>query len=221
MSNQEKIDLLLSWLRENLPDGPGILVPVSGGSDSALCFWLCAQVAKERTKGVSMGTSLRSKEWFESVGTVELHTGDVAGANPEVARWAHFLTQCLTENRILIGSRNRTESVLGTFSNASRVATFLPLAGLWKHEVMELCDFVGIPEEITASSRRADPECGRPAKMADIQYEAVDRFLQEKLHLPIDTSLAEPSQEQREYLETIYVENAYKAGLPAVGPKPG
>ncbi len=218
MSSQEKVALLLSWLKENIPDGPNILIPISGGSDSALCFWLCNQVFKDRTKGISIGSRLRSKEWFEEIGDVELHNIEFDGDNPEVARWAHFLKICLTENRILVGSRNRTESVLGTFSNASRVATFLPLGGLWKHEVMELCDFVGIPEEITASSRQADPECGRPEKMADIQYDAVDRFLQEKLGMIVDSSLVEPSMEQRAYLETVYSQNSYKTNLPLSGP---
>ncbi|CAN5750397.1 hypothetical protein BH11PAT2_BH11PAT2_01600 [soil metagenome] len=218
MTNQEKVNVLLSWLKTNIPVGPGILIPVSGGSDSALCFWLCNQVFKEHTKGISIGTELRSKEWFDAVGEVVLHDAAFVGENPEVARWAHFLTVCLAENRILLGSRNHTESILGTFSNASRVATFFPLAGLWKHEVMELCDFIGIPEEITASSKRADPECGRPEKMADIQYEAVDRFLQEKRGAAVDTSLDEPSPEQREYLENVYAQNSYKADLPLVGP---
>lgn len=218
MSNQEKIETLLVWLRESIPDKVDLLIPVSGGSDSALCFWLCNQIYKERTKGVCAGNYLRQKEWFDTVGHVQLVDVDYGGENPEVARWALFLTISLTENRVLIGSRNRTESVLGTFSNASRVTTFMPLAGLWKHEVMELCDFVGVPGEITESSKRADPECGRPEKMADIQYEAVDRFLQEKLSLPIDESLFEPSAEQRKYLEAVYEQNSYKSKLPLAGP---
>ncbi len=221
MTKQQKIDGIISWIQQAVPQGVDILVPVSGGSDSALCFWLCNQVYKEQTQGLCIGTQLRSRDWFDSVGTVVLHDIAFGGENPEVLRWAHFLTVCLEENRILFGSRNRTESHLGTFSNASRVASYLPLAGLWKYEVMELCEYVGIPEEITASSRQADPECGRPQKMADIHYEAVDFFLQEKIGMVTDTKLFRPSPEQYEYLEDVYAKNFYKSKLPLLGPVPG
>jgi NH3-dependent NAD+ synthetase len=194
-----------------------VLIPVSGGSDSALSFWLSAQRIKARTKGVYIGTDLRRKDWFDTLGTVYLDTMSPGKQNPEVARWAHFLSLCLEENRILIGSRNRTETYLGTFSNASRVAALLPLAGLWKHEVMELCAYVGVPEEIISSSLKADPECGRPESMADIPHEVVDRFLQEKLWLNVNDALTAPSETQSAYLEKIYTQNAYKVSLPIIG----
>lgn len=218
MNSQKTIDALIAWIKEAIPQGNGVLIPVSGGSDSALCFWLCSQAIPERTKAVYIGSSMRCQEWFESVGTVAFDAMENDGTNPEVARWAHFLSLCLQEDRVLIGSRNLTETTLGTFSNASRVAAFLPLGGLWKHQVMELCSFVGIPQEITESSKRADPECGRPERMSDIAFEAVDYFLQEKLGLKADPKLFAPSEDQRAYLEEVYAHNAYKRTLPLSGP---
>src|SRR5207249_7692364 len=35
-------------------------------------------------------------------------------------------SMCLTENRWLVGARTRTEEVFGTYSLASRLATYLP-----------------------------------------------------------------------------------------------
>lgn len=219
MDNQKTIATLISWLENNAPDGHGLLVPISGGSDSALSFWLCNQAVKDRTLGVYIGTQLRQREWFESLGNVQLDDFEVTGNNPEVQRWAHFLTLSLQENRVLTGSRNLTESTLGTFSNASRLAAILPLAALWKSQIMELCDYVGVPAEITESSRRADPECGRPEKMSDIPFEMVDIFLQSKIGIVNEDKLGLISSEQYEYLENVYTQNSYKINLPLIGPE--
>lgn len=219
MDRQKTIALLISWLESNIPDGQGLLVPISGGSDSALSFWLCNQTLKNRTKGVYIGTRLRQRDWFESLGTVQLDDFEVHGKNPEVERWAHFLTLSLQEDRVLTGSRNLTESTLGTFSNASRLAAILPLAGLWKSQVMELCDYVGVPSEITESSRRADPECGRPEKMSDIPFQVVDTFLQAKIGKVNENKLSLIGPEQYEYLEKVYAQNSYKVNLPLTGPE--
>ncbi len=218
MDKQKTIDGLLDWMHHTLPQDNGLLLPISGGSDSALCFWLCNQDFGKLTKGIFIGTQLRCKEWFMPVGDVMFSEIANDGKNPEVQRWAHFLGVALNENRVLIGSRNFTETTLGTFSNASRVAAFLPLAGLWKSEVMELCEYVGIPDEILESSRRADPECGRPEKLADIPFEAVDVFLQSKLGISSNNQEYEPTQEQYEYLEKVFTQNAYKSRLPLTGP---
>lgn len=219
MDHQKTITALISWLEANVPDEHGLVIPISGGSDSALSFWLCNQTLTDKTKGVFIGTQLRQQEWFEAVGNVQLDDFEVYGKSPEVQRWAHFLTLSLQENRVLTGSRNLTESTLGTFSNASRLAAILPLAGLWKSQVMELCDYVGVPAEITDSSRRADPECGRPEKMSDIPFEVVDIFLQVKQGIIDDERISQIAPEQYDYLEEIYAKNSYKVNLPLVGPQ--
>lgn len=212
MNHQKTVEKLVAWIRANTPKGSQVLIPVSGGSDSALAFWLYNRAIPARTKAVFCGTDLRAKEWFEKTGKV--HYSDLKiknGENAEIERWAHFLTLAVQEGRILVGSRNRTEDTLGTFSHASRVCMHLPLAGTWKGEVMALCEFVGVPEEITASSRRADPACGRPKRMADIPFELVDAFLQAKQNGQL---LPPASPSQLEYLEKLYAANAYKKQLP-------
>lgn len=207
------MERLKQWVREHTPDGLGILIPVSGGLDSAFCFWLYNKVFPERTVGVFAGTELRAEEWFLNVGTVRkvAPLTDVVG-DPELMRWAQFLKMALSENRILVGSRNRTEHVLGTFSHASRVAFHLPLVGRWKSEVLELCEAAGVPEEIIASSRAADPVCGRTETFASIPFEAVDAFLQEKIGETAAASVL--TEQQRAYLEELYARHGYKRDLP-------
>jgi NH3-dependent NAD+ synthetase len=215
---------IIAWVREttDVAAGRGALVPVSGGSDSALCFWLCTRALPPgRAVAVFAGTSLRCREWFESLGPVRLRPAPPPDAHPEAARWADMLTLCLAERRWLVGTRNRTEDVLGTFSLASRVATYLPLAGLWKTEVMELAKAVGVPAEVLASSRRADPECGRPKEMAEIPFEVVDVFLRVRVGERPDSDLAGLPAGAVAYLDSIYRRNRFKVGLPLRGPQPG
>lgn len=218
MHNQQILEELLEWVRTTTPQEARVLIPVSGGSDSALCFWLYNQVAPARTKGVYIGANLRAKSWFEQQGKVYYSEVKIQGPSPEIERWAHFLTLCIQENRILVGSRNRTEDTLGTFSHASKVCSFLPLASLWKSQVMALCEYVGVPAEILASSKRADPACGRPQRMADIPFEAVDAFLQSKQHPAIAPREFPGTPDQLHYLEKVYAANAYKRRLPLKGP---
>jgi len=218
MRNQEMIDALVAWIRKVTPPDVQVLIPVSGGSDSALCFSLYNQAIPGRVEGVFIGTALRAKAWFEQQGTMYYSDLQTNGPSPEVERWAHFLTLGIQQNRALVGSRNRTEDTLGTFSHASKVCSFLPLANLWKSQVMELCDFVGVPGEIIASSRRADPACGRPKRMADIPFEVVDAFLCSKLGLPCPVLAPTGSADQLHYLEQVYAGQSYKKHLPFKGP---
>lgn len=210
MGAQATIDGLLDWIQAVTPADAKVLIPVSGGSDSALCFWLYNKALPGRVEGIYIGTDLRAKQWFEQHGNVRYASLAMAGPNPEIERWAHFLTLSVQENLILVGSRNRTEDTLGTFSHASKVCSQLPLAGLWKSQVMELCAYVGVPEEILASSQRADPKCGRPQRMADIPFQTVDAFLQAKSPFP-------GSPDQLAHLETVFARSSYKRDLPYRG----
>ena len=98
---------------------------------------------------------------------------------------------------------------------ASRLATFFPIVGLWKSEVMRLCAQVGVPSEIMASSRQADPACGRPVEIAEIPLETIDAYLKFKLGLRTNRGI---TLAQIEYLDGIYDYNRFKSNLPIRGP---
>ncbi len=204
---------LTRWIQANTPPGLDVLIPISGGTDSAFCFWLYNQVFPERTVGVYVGNNLRCESWFASVGTVrKIDPLPESFGDAELSRWMQFLNICLIEHRVLVGTRNKTEQSFGTFSHASRLAFHLPLLGLWKSEIIALCGKIGVPEEILASSRRSDPVCGRPAELAQIPFEAVDAFLKAKIR----ETIVEPQLDltQKAYLETLYAQHHYKASLP-------
>ena len=199
----------------------GLIIPVSGGSDSALCFWLLNQVYPEKTLGVYAGSreNLRCADWFHSNGTIQYvaHPLCENKQEAEIFRWAEFLKIAVIENRWLVGARNKTESVFGTYSHASCVATYLPLARVWKTTVMELCAACGVPQEIIASSSKADPACGRPLELAEIPIEVIDGYLMEKIGGKLLPSVRLPDETQRLYLDGIYDYNRFKAKLPQLG----
>lgn len=209
---------LIEWVKTSTSRARGILVPVSGGSDSALIFWLLNQACPEKTLGVFVGKDLRCRDWFEKTGKIRQLPQSRGKEDREARRWATFISISIAEGRWLTGSRNRSEQVMGSFSLASRVATFLPLANLWKSDVMELCALAGIPTEITDSSRRADPDCGRPKEMSEIPLELIDVFLKVQEGALAPASINALTAAQTEYLMGIYQYNQFRRHLPIVGP---
>jgi 3-oxoacyl-[acyl-carrier protein] reductase len=203
---------IVNWISKNAEKAKRLIVPVSGGSDSALALKLCSMAYPNKTIGVYFGEDDKSLQidYLSFQAPILLEPSPEDPKDAEIDRWARLLKIAKNEGGWLVGSRNRTEETIGTYSMASRNATFLPIAGLWKSEVMELCGLVGVPKEITDSSRRADPNCGRPVEMAEIPLEIIDLYIQNKREgIP---------QSTQDYLSGIVKANKYKYFLPIKGP---
>ena len=118
-----RLAAIIAWIRSTAAASRGLLVPVSGGSDSALCFWLCAKALPPRhAVAAYVGDRLRCRTWFESLGLLHrfpVPAGETA-ADPEAQRWAVMISHGRRERCWMVGSRNRTEDVFGTYSLASR-----------------------------------------------------------------------------------------------------
>lgn len=216
------LDTLADWVAKTTPEGMGLLLPVSGGSDSALAAYICHQAVGDRVRGVYFGKqgTMRCQSWFEQYVAIETVEARDENLDPEVERWAHVLTRALTENRVTVSTRNRTEHELGMYSMASRVASMHPLIGVWKSDIMKLCSFVGVPEEITASSKQADADCGRPAELAALTFDQVDTWIKHSIGGATEESLEsviQASPEER-YLGTVLERYKFKTNLPYIGP---
>lgn len=59
------------------------------------------------------------------------------------------------------GTRNRSEHSLFSYSNASMLASLQPLIQLWKSEVLQLSQHLGVPDLAVAKSCETDCICGR------------------------------------------------------------
>jgi NH3-dependent NAD+ synthetase len=217
MDPSDRIQALIKWIRTTAASAQGLLVPVSGGSDSALGFWLCARAFPQKTVAMHAqdGGALRCRDWFDSVGIVVCTETPGHMNQREEMRWARFLSYSIRRGQWLVGCRNRTEQELGTYSLASRASTFAPLIGVWKSHVMEMCATIGVPQEILDSSARADPDCGRPQEMAEIPFARLDAYLRQRAGEPVEHSLNEA---QAQYIESVLKRNAFKGTLPIHGP---
>jgi NH3-dependent NAD+ synthetase len=209
---------LIANIRAAAAQAHGLLVPVSGGSDSAVCFDLCCQALGDKVLGVFVGDQLRCREWFEQRGgQLRMLKHDPNWEDAEIMRWAVLQTLAKAENRWLVSARNKTEDLLGTYSMPSRVATYLPIVGVSKTDVMRLCESIAVPSAITASSRRADPDCGRPQEMAEIPLEVVDVAL--TLNKGLSVGAPSPTDDQSAYLNEVRERNGFKKHLPKRGPR--
>lgn len=59
------------------------------------------------------------------------------------------------------GTRNRSEHSLFSYSNASMLASLQPLIHLWKSEVLQLSEYLGVPQLALSKSCETDCICGR------------------------------------------------------------
>ncbi len=218
MSMDDRIARLLDWIRSVAGSARGLLIPVSGGSDSALCFWMCSQVFPDKTVAVHAGDRLRAREWFERTGAIEYVSTPGEYDEREEMRWARFLAMSLARGFWLVGSRNRTEDELGTYSLASRVTSFMPIVGVWKSDVLAMSREIGVPDDVIASSLRADPDCGRPLELAEIPYGTIEAFLKIRIGETPSVALDDIPSSQVHYLDTVYRNNAFKKYLPIRGP---
>lgn len=227
--SEHELDALVGrlerWARAHLGGARLLYVPVSGGSDSALAMWLCGRAGIPAVVGLHFGRALQPdcRAFFERQAGCSvrlLSTPDAGGAiDADTARWAAAHSLALRDRAWLVGSRTKTEAVMGTFSVASRLALLQPLQGLWKGVVMQLAAHVGVPAAVLASSRAADPACGRPAALAEVGLEAIDHFAR-CVHTGREDLLAAGgsasggggriSAAQVAYLRGIYEYNAFK-----------
>jgi NH3-dependent NAD+ synthetase len=216
---------IVNWIRQTAAPAKRLLIPISGGSDSALLLKLCAMAfpeGKTHAAHDGMASGLRGREWLWKLAPITYTQPSKKiwyQLTPEMDRWARFQAASHELEAWLVGSRNRTEDTLGTYSTPSRVASFLPLAGLWKSEVMELAKLVGVPQDILDSSRRADPDCGRPAEMAEIPLETIDLYLRWKEDPSLTDELEKVMTDaQHQYLIGVLNANRFKRNLPTRGP---
>jgi 3-hydroxybutyrate dehydrogenase len=202
----------LNWVEDVAKTANRVLMPLSGGSDSTLAFRLFTMVYPDKVLGVYAGDrkSLRCRGYLESLGQIEYVAPGLPGLSGEIGRWARFQEMSHIQRAWLVSSRNRTEDVMGTYSMASCCATLYPLINLWKSHVMLMCDYLSIPSEITESSRRADPDCGRPTELAEIPLELIDVFSQVLVGELSQEAFSQLTAAQQQYLGGIVEYNRFK-----------
>jgi NAD+ synthase len=186
----------------------GAVVGISGGIDSALTAYLCVEaLGKENVLGIHLPEVnltpaedvLDATEVAERLG-IEFRTIDISGpltafmlavpdsgpdfrhANGNLKariRMSVLYYYANTMQRMVVGTGNKTELLLGYFTKYGDGGVDLePIGDLYKTEVREMSELLGVPQGIIDKA----PSAGLWAGQTDenelgITYETVDRFL--------------------------------------------
>lgn len=117
----------------------------------------------------------------------------------------------------VVGTRNRTEDTLLNYSNASTAVSIQPLIHLWKSEVLQLSEYLGIPKIAITKSCETDCICGRDRLIAN-HIREVDTILMVKRGELSDKNLHDMPFELEvrlsKYIEAQIAKSKFKTYLP-------
>ena len=235
---QQEISQRVAFIREILSDAKaeGIVFGNSGGKDSALVGILC-KMACENTLGVIMPCEskrnynqdkddaealarrfnieirivdlTRTKEAVvEAVGhAAQLTSSALTNIAPRL-RMTTLYAIAASENRIVAGTGNRSESYMGYFTKwGDGACDFNPIADLTVTEVYEFLRFLDTPCEIIDKAPSAGLFEGQTdeAEMG-VSYESIDRYL----------SGLEIEEHERQIIEGYHQRSMHKRRMPPV-----
>ncbi len=131
--------------------------------------------------------------WLKTVAPhAKLEVDDTIPHSDENVRWGHLFSRSVketnarqglvSEHYFPVGTRNATEQALGTYSQISKSVSLLPIINLFKSEVLELCEFLGVPQIAIDKSREIDCDCGRFDVQANHMRE-LDLFIMARQNL--------------------------------------
>ncbi|UTU08111.1 hypothetical protein CcrC1_gp425 [Caulobacter phage C1] len=112
------------------------------------------------------------------------------GGNHDQQRWADLHSRALhtfhadggrsplppEETYWIAGAMNATEAALGKYTILANAVSIQPIRSLWKAEVLEISEKLGVPAKIIANSRIPDCLCGRDDLAAE-NIELIDDIL--------------------------------------------
>lgn len=199
------VQRLVGFIRDELASRgfDKAVVGLSGGVDSAVVARLCQLAIGERFKAILMPASSSSPESLlharllcerfnisyqvQSIAPFdELFRRENPSASPHrignaCARFRMIVLYdiALAEQRLVVGTGNRSEILLGYETlHGDSACAFNPIGELYKSEIFTLARFLGIPEEIVGKAPSADLFEGQSDE-GDLgfSYNAIDEVL--------------------------------------------
>ncbi|MDR1404063.1 MAG: NAD+ synthase [Candidatus Methanoplasma sp.] len=154
----------------------GLIVGVSGGLDSAVTLKLCADaVGPRRVTAIFMPSAVTPSSDFDLTSSLSRSWGvghETIGIQPAADAFAEILSLSADDhigmgnvlsrcrmtvlysraremNCLVVGTSNRSECMMGYFTKFGDGASdMLPLADLYKTQVRQIAEIIGIPQEI-------------------------------------------------------------------------
>ncbi len=218
--------IICDFIRDKLEESKaeGIVMGLSGGIDSSIVAYLCARaVEKEKIMGLVLPSETTSPEDIEDAVNLAEELGikyKILNIDGLIEPFPQLCTECSKSNlansnlkarirmmllyyhsnamnRIVAGTGNRTELLVGYFTKyGDGGVDILPIGGLYKTEVREIANYLGIPENIINKAPSAGLWTGQTdEEELGIKYELLDKIL----YLMMDEKLS--SEKISEVLE--------------------
>ncbi|WEL16461.1 NH3-dependent NAD synthetase [Halorhabdus sp. SVX81] len=220
---------------------------LSGGVDSSLVAHLAVEaIGAENLHGLVMPSSVNDEATMSDAERVAMDLGieyDVIEINPIVdtfldaypeaegekmavgnvrvrARAVLNYLVANTENALVLGTGNRTESLTGYFTKYGDGAVDChPIANLYKQQVRQLARHVGVPEEIAERT----PTAGMWVDQTDeaelgVEYDTLDSILALAIEGEVGVSatarIIGVDEEIVERVRTLYEQSGHKRSVP-------
>jgi len=124
-------------------------------------------------------------------------------------------------NRVVLGTGNRSEAMTGYFTKyGDQAVDCNPIGGLYKQQVRQLAEFLGVPDELVAQTPTAGMWTGQTdeAEMG-LDYDTLDAILALHIDGPLSTAatvrlLDSVSREQIERVESLVAASEHKRSMP-------
>jgi len=184
----------------------GLVIGLSGGIDSSLVAYLCARaIGNDNILGLVLPSETTSKEDIEDAVEIAeelgikykiIHIDDLIKPFPELCnecsksnlasgnlkariRMMILYYHSNAMQRIVAGTGNRTELLVGYFTKyGDGGVDILPIGDLYKTEVREIADFIGVPKNIIEKAPTAGLWTGQTdEEELGITYESLDKIL--------------------------------------------
>jgi NAD+ synthase len=226
-----------AWLQENVKSAGGAVIGLSGGVDSSVVAVLAKMALGDNVLGVIMPCNSKDEDTeharmlaqrfgiktefvdldhaFKTLKQSLPAGKGVAEANlkPRLRMLTLYYFANLN-NYLVLGTGNRSELMIGYFTKyGDGGVDLLPIAGLYKSEVVELARVLGVPDEII----KKPPSAGLWAGQTDeaeigMTYDELDSILQ-----AIDKNeTGGIDSEKLDRVRSMIKESEHKRGLAAI-----
>lgn len=138
------------------------------------------------------------------------------GFDNDHIRWGRLFSRAvanIAQNQSLandhyftLGTRNATEDYLGTYSQISKAVSMQPLIHIYKSEVLQICEALGVPQIALDKSREVDCDCGRFDTAAHYLEEVDAYIMKRKGELSGEFIKAMPRETQTAVMEYVLEE---------------
>lgn len=243
---EEYIQVIHEFIQDKVKKtgAEGVVLGLSGGLDSATVLKLCVDaLGKEKVhciinpEDASPEEDMEDAPWYAEELDVRCEEEpidelmEVSPAEPdEKLPYANFkarMRMCIwyyhanVESKLVVGTSNKSEILLGyTTKYGDNAADFLPMGDIFKSEVRDIAEIIGVPERFLNKTPRAGLWEGQTdEKEIGYPYDEIDQVLKELQDTREVEKIAErtgfDTEEVQDIKDMVY-QSAHKRKIPTI-----